>query len=501
MAFVQRSLLQIKAASPLLYMTTSIDLSSLGSSKVLVIGDVMLDSYIDGNTQRISPEAPVPVVHIQDNYQRPGGAANVALNIAALGAKAILLGLIGKDEAGQQLQQRLLDENVDSRLLSSDHAKTISKLRVISRNQQLIRLDTEDGFAHVNHDELLQQAIHATEEVTAVILSDYNKGTLRPILTKFLAHCKEKQLPVLVDPKGSDFSIYHSATLLTPNMSEFKAVAGDPNDEKDFQQRAFDLMKQHELKSLLVTRSEKGMSLFQQDATPFNLAAEVREVYDVTGAGDTVIATLATALGANYSFHDATTLANLAAGIVVGKMGTATVSLAELQTAIINKQHSDVITQNGILSLEDLLKETKLARTRGETLVMTNGCFDILHAGHVHYLNEARKLGDRLIVAVNSDASVKRLKGSERPINSLDNRMLVLDALACVDWVVAFDADTPATVIDAIIPDKLIKGGDYKAEEIVGYETVTQAGGEVLTIDLTPGCSTTNIINKAKGDY
>jgi D-beta-D-heptose 7-phosphate kinase / D-beta-D-heptose 1-phosphate adenosyltransferase len=482
-------------------MTKSIDLSSLASSKILVIGDVMLDCYISGNTQRISPEAPVPVVHIQDNYQRPGGAANVALNIAALGAKAILLGLIGKDDSGQQLEQQLLNENIDSRLIASSNAKTISKLRVMSRNQQLIRLDTEDGFAHANHEQLLKEAIAATEEVTAVVLSDYNKGTLRPILSDFLAHCKNKKVPVLVDPKGSDFSIYRSATLLTPNMSEFEAVTGKPLHETDFQQRAFNLMSDHDIGNLLVTRSEKGMSLFQHEATPFNLAAEVREVYDVTGAGDTVIATLATALGANYSFHDATTLANLAAGIAVGKMGTATVSLAELQTALISKQHSDIITQNGILSLDDLLKETKLARVRGETLVMTNGCFDILHAGHVHYLNEARKLGDRLIVAVNSDNSVKRLKGDERPINSVDNRMLVLDALACVDWVVAFDADTPAQVIDAIVPDKLVKGGDYQVEEIVGYQTVTQAGGEVLTINLTPGCSTTNIINKAKGNH
>jgi D-beta-D-heptose 7-phosphate kinase/D-beta-D-heptose 1-phosphate adenosyltransferase len=482
-------------------MTKSIDLSSLASSKVLVIGDVMLDCYISGNTQRISPEAPVPVVHIQDNYQRPGGAANVALNIAALGAQAILLGLIGEDDSGRQLQQKLLNENIDSRLIASNNAKTISKLRVMSRNQQLIRLDTEDGFAHTNHEQLLKQAIAATEEVTAVVLSDYNKGTLRPILADFLAHCKNKKVPVLVDPKGSDFSIYRSATLLTPNMSEFEAVAGNPLHETDFQQRAFNLMSDYDINNLLVTRSEKGMTLFQHEATPFDLAAEVREVYDVTGAGDTVIATLATALGANYSFHDATTLANLAAGIAVGKMGTATVSLAELQTALISKQHSDVITQNGILSLDDLLKETKLARVRGETLVMTNGCFDILHAGHVHYLNEARKLGDRLIVAVNSDDSVKRLKGDERPINSVDNRMLVLDALACVDWVVAFDADTPAQVIDAIVPDKLVKGGDYQVEDIIGYQTVTQAGGEVLTINLTPGCSTTNIINKAKGNH
>ncbi len=479
-------------------MTSAINLSSLTSSNVLIIGDVMLDSYIAGNTQRISPEAPVPVVHIQDNYQRPGGAANVALNVSALGAKAVLIGLIGNDDTGRALHKELTGKGVDSRLISSPNAKTISKLRIMSRNQQLIRLDTEDGFAHVNHDELLKEAIAATSEVNAVILSDYNKGTLRPILTEFLAHCKRQKLPVLVDPKGSDYSIYRSATLLTPNMSEFEMVAGKPTDESDFQQRAKALMQSFEINNLLVTRSEKGMTLFQSDITPFNLEAKVREVYDVTGAGDTVIATLATALGANYSLHDSTTLANLAAGIVVGKMGTATVSMEELQTAIIDDQHSDVITQNGILSLEELLKTTKLSRNRGETIVMTNGCFDILHAGHVHYLNEARKLGDRLIVAVNSDDSVKRLKGPERPINSVENRMLVLDALSCVDWVVSFNDDTPKDIIDAIVPDKLVKGGDYVVEDIVGYDTVTNAGGEVLTIDLTPGCSTTNIINKAR---
>ncbi len=480
-------------------MTSTINLSSLASSNVLIIGDVMLDSYIAGNTQRISPEAPVPVVHIQDNYQRPGGAANVALNVCALGAKAILMGLVGDDDTGKALHKELIGKGVDSRLISSPKAKTISKLRIMSRNQQLIRLDTEDGFGHVNHNELLKQAIAATSEVNAVILSDYNKGTLRPILADFLAHCKQHNLPVLVDPKGSDFSIYRSATLLTPNMSEFEMVAGKPATESDFQQRAKSLMQSFEIDNLLVTRSEKGMSLFQSDITPFNLEAKVREVYDVTGAGDTVIATLATALGASYSLHDSTTLANLAAGIVVGKMGTATVSMEELQTAIINEQHSDIITQNGILSLDELLKITKLSRNRGETIVMTNGCFDILHAGHVHYLNEARKLGDRLIIAVNSDDSVKRLKGPKRPINSVDNRMLVLDALACVDWVVSFDADTPSDIIDSIVPDKLVKGGDYKVEDIVGYDTVTQAGGEVLTINLIPGCSTTNIINKAQG--
>lgn len=480
-------------------MSFSADLSSLQSSKVLVIGDVMLDSYLDGSTRRISPEAPVPVLHISDNYQRPGGAANVALNIAALGAEAILMGLIGNDENGRQLQQELADRRVDARLLPFANAKTINKLRVISRNQQLIRLDTEDGFEHVNHDELLQQAMALIEEVEIVVLSDYNKGTLRPVLKDLLAHCKARRVTVLVDPKGTDFSIYRSATLLTPNLSEFEAVAGSPANEEDFQRRAQQLLQAHDLDSLLVTRSEKGMSLFQRNVMPFNLAAEVREVYDVTGAGDTVIATLGTALGAGHSLHEATALANLAAGIAVGKMGTATVTLKELQAAVIQKQHSDVIHPNGILPLDELLQQARLARISGETLVMTNGCFDILHAGHVHYLNEARKLGDRLLVAVNSDASVKRLKGEGRPVNPVENRMVVLDALSCVDWVVEFDGDTPIEVITAIVPDKLVKGSDYRVEEIVGYDTVTRAGGEVITIDLTPGCSTTDIINRARG--
>ena len=479
-------------------MTSATDLSGFASSTVLVVGDVMLDSYISGNTQRISPEAPVPVVRVEERYQRPGGAANVALNIAKLGAKARLLGLIGDDDNGRTLHQELTNQGVDARLLPCAEAKTISKLRVISRNQQLLRLDTEDGFARVNHAELLRQAIAMTETVAVVVLSDYNKGTLRPILQDLLAHCQTNRLPVLVDPKSTDFAIYRSATLLTPNLAEFETVAGKAVDELDFQRRARQLMAAYDLENLLVTRSQRGMSLFQRHTEPFDLAAEVREVYDVTGAGDTVIATLATALGAGYSLHQATILANLAAGIVVGKRGTATLSLAELQAAVINKQDSASIPRGGILSLDELLKQSRLARISGETLVMTNGCFDILHAGHVHYLNEARKLGDRLIVAVNSDASVKRLKGEERPINPVKHRMEVLDALSCVDWVVEFDEDTPADLIAAIIPDKLVKGGDYQVEEIVGYDTVIQAGGEVVTIDLTPGCSTTTMINQIK---
>ena len=465
------------------------------NARVLVLGDVMLDTYYSGDTERISPEAPVPVVHVHDSYQRLGGAANVALNIAALDATVVLMGLVGNDTAGRQLQQLVTQSGIESHL-SVTESKTITKLRVISRNQQLIRLDTEDGFVSYDHNQLLGNVIDTLCKVDVVVLSDYNKGTLKPLLPKLLSYCREHQKTVLVDPKGADFSIYQGATLLTPNMSEFEAVVGRQNDEISFANSAQQLVDHHNLDALLVTRSEKGMSLFQKNAEAFHLPAQVKEVYDVTGAGDTVIAILATALAAKYNFYDAVTLANVAAGIVVGKMGTATVTLTELRAAVGNLAHSHISNQMGIVTPIILTQQVQLARSKAETIVMTNGCFDILHAGHVHYLNEARKLGDRLIVAVNSDDSVRRLKGRQRPVNSLENRMQVLAALACVDWVVAFEEDTPATLIDTIVPNILVKGSDYQPNEVVGYQTVTAAGGEVRVIDLVAGCSTTAIIDK-----
>ncbi len=477
-------------------MTLSLDLTALNHANVVVIGDVMLDSYWSGNTQRISPEAPVPVVHVQDHYQRPGGAANVALNLSALGSNVTLLGVIGDDEAGRTLQSDLNKQGVCTDLVVSKTDKTITKLRIMSRHQQLIRLDTEDGFHQFNHEALLEAALTSLDSADVVIISDYNKGTLRPILKELLTVCKDRNITTLVDPKGDDFSIYENATLLTPNMSEFEVVAGKPVNEEDFEMRAHQLMQHHKLQSLLVTRSEKGMSLFQTHTDVFSLPAQVREVFDVTGAGDTVIATLAAGVAAGYSLHDAVRLANLAAGIVVGKMGTATASQHELQVAIAAQEHSQVSTRMGIVELEELIPQVALARSKGESIVFTNGCFDIIHAGHVHYLQEARKLGDRLIVGVNSDDSISRLKGPTRPVNTLANRMTVLAALQSVDWVVPFSDDTPAHLIDAIVPDKLIKGGDYKPENIVGYDTVTQAGGEVKVIDVVEGCSTSNIIEK-----
>lgn len=476
-------------------MSWSNRLISFQHARVLVLGDVMLDTYYHGDTERISPEAPVPVVHVRDSYQRPGGAANVALNIAALGGSAILVGLIGSDAAGERLQQLVTAAGVTCRLVVTE-GQTITKLRVISRNQQLIRLDTEDGSVTYDCDQLLADVIEVLSTVDIVLISDYDKGMLKPLLPTLLPYCRQHRKTVLVDPKGTDFSIYRHATLLTPNMSELEAVAGSQRDEADLAQSARQLIARHQLDALLVTRSERGMTLFQPHTEPFHLPAQVREVYDVTGAGDTVISVLAAALAVRYDLRDATTLANVAAGIVVGKMGTAMVELSELRAAMASIASSSTLHQRGIVTLPALEQQVKLARAKGEVIVMTNGCFDILHAGHVHYLNEARQLGDRLIVAVNADDSVRRLKGPRRPINPLQDRLQVLAALCCVDWVVAFVEETPASLIDAIVPDKLIKGGDYRPEDIVGYHTVTAAGGEVRVIDLVASCSSTAIIEK-----
>jgi D-beta-D-heptose 7-phosphate kinase/D-beta-D-heptose 1-phosphate adenosyltransferase len=295
---------------------------------------------------------------------------------------------------------------------------------------------------------------------------------------------------VLIDPKGTDFEKYRGATLLTPNMSEFEAVVGKVKNEQELVARGLELVRRFELDALLVTRSENGMTLIRDGQSELHLPAQAHEVYDVTGAGDTVISTLASALAAGKSLDEACSLANTAAGIVVGKLGTSTVSPVELANALYTEHESGF----GVLSEQQLKVAVEAARRRGEKIVMTNGCFDILHAGHVSYLANARKLGDRLIVAVNTDESVRRLKGPGRPVNPTDRRMTVLAALGAVDWVVPFAEDTPQRVISEILPDLLVKGGDYKPQDIAGYEEVTANGGEVLVLNFEDGCSTTDII-------
>lgn len=456
---------------------------------VLVVGDVMLDRYWHGPTSRISPEAPVPVVKVNMVEERPGGAANVAMNIASLGARSSLIGLTGIDDAANALTSSLETVNVCCDFVAIPTHPTITKLRVLSRNQQLLRLDFEEGFDDVDVQPMLERIEKALPNIGALVLSDYAKGALSKI-QKMIALANQVGVPVLIDPKGNDFERYRGATLLTPNMSEFEAIVGRCNDNSDVEEKGRTLLESLDLTALLITRSEQGMSLIRRDAAPLHLPTQAQEVYDVTGAGDTVIGVLAASIASGCPLHEACALANAAAGVVVGKLGTSTVSPIELENAIRGRADNGF----GIMDENKLKQAVANARQRGERVVMTNGCFDILHAGHVSYLANARKLGDRLIVAVNSDASTKRLKGETRPVNPLEQRMIVLGALESVDWVVPFEEDTPQRLIGEILPDVLVKGGDYRPEEIAGCEEVWVAGGEVKVLNFEDGISTTNII-------
>ncbi len=462
--------------------------------RVLVVGDLMLDRYWHGSTTRISPEAPVPVVHVQQNEQRAGGAGNVALNIAALGAKATVMGFSGQDEAASALREILQAAEVLCVFEPIADLATITKLRVMSRHQQLIRLDFEDGFYTQDSERLLHSYHAEMLHAHAIVLSDYGKGTLNAV-EGFIQLARQLKLPVLVDPKGTDFSKYRHATLITPNLNEFEAVVGRCQDLAQLVERGMQLLTELDLTALLVTRGEQGMTLLQRDAAPVHLPTHAREVFDVTGAGDTVISVLAAGIAAKKSIADATALANVAAGIVVGKLGTATVTPEEFACALQGQRAQ----QPGVCSLASALNAIQTARAAGEKIVATNGCFDILHPGHVRYLQQAKALGDRLIILVNTDASVQRLKGPSRPVNDLTHRMEMLAALGCVDWVVAFDEDTPQALIEQLLPDILVKGGDYQdITAIAGHECVLARGGEVKILPFVEGQSTTNIIKKVQ---
>lgn len=460
---------------------------------ILVVGDVMLDRYWHGGTTRISPEAPVPVVKVGQAEDRPGGAGNVALNIAALGAGASLIGVIGSDEAGQVLQGRLKAAGIRTDFQISEAKPTITKLRVVSRHQQLLRMDFEEPFDAADSSDFVSKAGVLMPYMDALVLSDYAKGSLQDCQS-LIGLARSKNIPVLVDPKGSDFRRYRGATLLTPNFSEFESVVGRCRSEQEMSDKGAALMAELELKALLITRGEQGMTLLRPEQPELHLPARAREVFDVTGAGDTVIAILAAVMASGQTIPEAMALANLAAGIVVGKLGTATVSAPELRRAIQYEQGSE----RGVVSEEQLLIAIEDARASGETIVFTNGCFDIIHAGHVGYLEEARRLGDRLIVAVNSDASIRRIKGEGRPINPVDRRMAVLAGLESVDWVLAFDEDTPERLLQSIKPDILVKGGDYRDDQVVGADIVRAQGGKVRVLSYVESCSTTAIVNKIR---
>jgi D-beta-D-heptose 7-phosphate kinase / D-beta-D-heptose 1-phosphate adenosyltransferase len=459
---------------------------------VMVVGDVMLDRYWSGKAARISPEAPVPVVHIKTIEDRVGGAGNVALNIAKLGAKVTLLGVVGDDAEGEILKQLLEAEGVACEFVVEKSVRSICKLRVMAQHQQLIRVDFEESPLKFDEEALFARLRRHLPGHKVLVFSDYGKGTLANV-SKHIQEAKQAGLKVLVDPKGVDYRIYGGADLITPNLAELLTVVGACENEQSLLEKGLGLLKRHQIPSLLLTRGEAGMTLIQESEV-HSLPAQAKDVFDVTGAGDTVIAVMALGVAVDLPLSEAMYLANLAGGIVVGKLGTSTVSKLELSRAM----HGARDSQYGIVTEDELALLITRAKAHDERIIMTNGCFDLLHAGHVTYLQQAKALGDRLVVAVNSDASVKRLKGDTRPINGLQERMTVLAALACVDWVVPFAEETPERLVCSLLPDVIVKGGDYTPEQVAGGDCVVKAGGEVKILQFVDGLSTTAMINKAR---
>jgi len=465
------------------------------SARLLIVGDVMLDRYWQGSTSRISPEAPVPVVNVSSAEDSPGGAGNVALNVSALGAAATLVGLVGEDEAGEELEAMLTSADIRCDFEKVADKPTITKLRVVSRHQQLIRLDFEEPFDSRSAASLSIRAEALLDNTDVLILSDYAKGALDDV-TDLIGKAKKAGVKVLVDPKGQDYSRYCGATLLTPNLQEFEQIMGPCSSEEELAAKGLTLIKELGLEALLVTRGEHGMSLIRNNAPELHIPARTRDVFDVTGAGDTVISALGAALAAGADLPEAVALSNIAAGLAVSKVGTVAVSGPELRREMQRDSGSD----RGVMSKEQLVLVLADAKAHDEKVVFTNGCFDIIHAGHVGYLSDARQCGDRLIVAINDDDSVRRLKGEGRPINPVERRMAVLSGLESVDWVVSFEEDTPEALLEEIKPDFLIKGGDYGLEEVVGADIVTGYGGEVKVLAFLDNCSTSAIVEKIQED-
>ncbi len=466
--------------------------------KVLVVGDIMLDRYIHGEVERISPEAPVPVIRHAQRYERAGGAANVAMNLAGLGCKSVLAGFWGDDTERAELAALLNHAGVDTIGVVSSSLPTISKTRIVGRMQQLLRLDIESREMppQAEADRLRERATELVTKVNAVILSDYAKGALSNELCEAIIRAaRAAGVPVLADPKAKDFSKYSGATTICPNLGELAAATGVPAHQTEaLLEAGHALLTEHDFEYLTVTMSEKGITLLRRDDGRYHSPARAREVFDVSGAGDTVIATLAASLAGGLQMETAVDLANLAAGIVVGKMGTVPIAQHELITAL--TPSTNLTAGEKILDLDRVKLRVAEWRAAGETIVFTNGCFDLLHVGHITLLEDCRRFGTKLVLGLNADASVCRLKGPTRPIVGERERARVMAALAAVDAVVLFEEDTPLELIRALKPDVLVKGGDYTIQTVVGHEEVIAAGGRVEIVPTVAGFSTTNIVKK-----
>ncbi len=463
--------------------------------KALVIGDVMLDREVVGRVHRISPEAPVPVVSIQHQRVCPGGAGNVAASLAALGCQVTLAGCIGTDREGELLRNALRQANVAKLLLTaSAELHTICKTRVLAGGQHLLRLDQDGCRTDVERygEALRSDVLPQIEQHQIVVLSDYEKGTLSErLIREVIDRCRSAKIPCLVDPKKTDLQVYRGATLLCPNLHEAeRGLRSNLADDDAIAAAAQQLRANLSLDFMLITRGAEGMTLATDRGTAC-IPAKRCLARDVTGAGDTVVAVLAACLASDWDINAACRLATLAASLAVGRSGTYVVSADELQFAYQGTSPKILNRQSAKAFVED-------SRRHGQRVVFTKGCFDILHAGHLYCLEQARQLGDRLIVGLNSDQSVRILKGDSRPIIDQDNRAALLAGLACVDAVVLFDEETPAALIEHLRPDVLVKGGEYAPATIAGADTVARYGGQVITIPMLPGLSTTRIVNAGK---
>ena len=469
----------------------SIDLKLLKKGKVLVIGDLILDKYLEGKSERLSPESPVPVIKPFKEESRLGGAANVAVNISSFGTRTKLLGVTGKDPSAVELKELLLRNKIKSSLVKSE-CPTITKQRILTGNQQLLRIDKEERFKEKEWIKTLENYKKELPKFSSVVISDYGKGTLLKV-NQLIALAKKNKIPVIVDPKGSDFSKYKGAFIITPNLKEFSEAVGGVNSEKEIEKKSKELINKLSLSALLITRGPEGMTLFQKTqrgkVNKSSYSAHTLDVFDVSGAGDTVIATIASGISCGMKLEDIVELSNITAGVVVGKQGTATFTLQELMPYLDKSSLIDKRIVNEII--ENAKKDSK-------KIVFTNGCFDILHAGHVSYLKEAKSKGDLLVVGINTDSSVSKLKGKARPINELSHRSEVLSSLKCVDIVIPFSEETPLNLIKDICPDVLVKGEDYKLKEIVGADFVIKQGGKVERIKFLKGFSSTKLINDIK---
>lgn len=470
----------------------SIQVPDFSKSQVLVVGDVMLDRYWSGSTGRISPEAPVPIVNVSKSEDRLGGAANVAANIRALGARVGLLGLLGDDHVADSIEAILDSLDILSHCERIAEIESITKLRVLSQNQQILRCDFEKKIPLQFCLNLKTKLSKVIKNYDVVVFSDYAKGSLQEV-KELIRIAKSEHKLVIIDPKGTDFTRYKNADVITPNQKEFEQIVGVADSMQDFKEKAKKLQEQINVSHLLVTRGEHGMFL-QSENSDYQVKAVAREVHDVTGAGDTVVALLAACLATGETMQNSVDLANQAAGVVVAKLGTSTITVHELRNAL-HMQGIGGRSQQTVAQLQELILSLQ---KQNKKVVMTNGCFDILHAGHIAFLEEAKAQGDFLLVAVNDDASVSRLKGPERPVNKLEDRMAVLAALSAIDWVLPFSEDTPQKLIAQLLPAILVKGGDYKVTDIAGGQEVLAAGGDVRVLNFHEGRSTTRIINQIK---